>query len=110
MNNNSFEIHFSDRVIAAALDIPFGKVVSYGDIARVCGGSGQAARSISGILSRAEKKGITGIPWHRIVYSGGKVWLPKHNSENRVALYKQEGIIINSKGKIMNFEEVKHLF
>lgn len=110
MNNNSFEIPFADRVIAAALDIPFGKVVSYGDIAKVCGGSGQAARSVSGILARAEKRGIKNIPWHRIVYSKGKVWTNNKQAQYRMKLYKEEGISINEKGYINNFEKHRYCF
>lgn len=101
---------FSERVIEAALSIPSGSVTTYGDIARVCGGGGQAARSISGILGRAQKKGVAGIPWHRIVYSGGKAWLPDQYSEQRRSLCQAEGIEINDRGYVLDFEFKKHLF
>jgi len=94
---------FSDRVIEAALSVPAGRVTTYGDIARACGGGGQAARSITGILGRAYKKGQTGIPFHRIVYSDGRVWKSKDYDKARAKLYKTEGIIINEKGYIDNF-------
>lgn len=77
---------FSQRVIDATLSIPSGRVATYGDISRVCGGSGQAARSVLGILPRAARSGIDGIPWHRIVYSGGKslvkwwIYLPENEA------------------------------
>lgn len=101
---------FSERVIDAVMSLPPGRVATYGDIARVCGAGGQAARSISGILSRAEKKGIKKIPWHRIVYSGGKVWSSTDTNKKRLHLYKQEGIIVNNKGQIMNFELIRYRF
>ena len=63
---------FKARVLEAALSIPRGRVTTYGHLARAAGGSGQAARSVSPILARYAEEGITGIPWHRIVYSGGK--------------------------------------
>ena len=101
---------FSERVVEAALSIPTGRVATYGDIARVCGGTGQAARSISGILGRAYKRGITNIPWHRIVYSGGKVWIDSEHHATRMKLYKQEGIEVNQKGYIKNFESIRYDF
>ncbi|MCI5051365.1 MAG: MGMT family protein [Candidatus Pacebacteria bacterium] len=101
---------FSERVIDAALAIPSGKVATYGDIARVCGGSGQAARSISGILARAERNGVKNIPWHRIVYSGGKVWFHHDYNKERMKLYKQEGIEVNEKGYIENFVNARYTF
>jgi len=101
---------FSERVLDAALSIPSGKVATYGDIARVCGAGGQAARSISGILGRAYKKGHTNIPWHRIVYSGGKVWCNDTVDAARRKLYKKEGIEVNEKGYIQNFISVRYEF
>jgi methylated-DNA-protein-cysteine methyltransferase-like protein len=101
---------FSERVVEAALSIPPGHVATYGDIARVCGAGGQAARSISGILGRAYKKGITNIPWHRIVYSGGRVWRSNVHSSERIKLYKEEGIEVNEKGYIQDFISIRYSF
>lgn len=101
---------FSKQVIAAVVSLPEGRVATYGDIARVCGRGGQAARSISGILARAEKQGVIGIPWHRIVYSGGKIWTHPNQNKYRDALYKKEGIIVNEKGYIQNFVAVRYEF
>jgi len=101
---------FSERVIEAAISIPSGKVATYGDIAKVCGGGGQAARSISGILARAEKKGIKGIPWHRIVYSGGRIWSNNEYDTLRQKLYTKENIIVNEKGYIENFTSCRYEF
>ena len=101
---------FSERVIEAALSIPSGSVATYGDIARVCGGGGQAARSISGILGRAQKKGVVGIPWHRIVYSGGKVWTCNKVDIERSKLYEKEGILVTEKGYIQDFNLIRYNF
>ena len=94
---------FSERVIEAALSVPPGRVTTYGDIAKACGGGGQAARSITGILGRAYKKGQTGIPFHRIVYSEGRVWCSQEHDKARAKLYKKEGITINENGYINDF-------
>jgi methylated-DNA-protein-cysteine methyltransferase related protein len=99
---------FSQIVYELALSIPEGRVTTYGDLARAAGGGAMAARSISGILSKAPNQGA--IPWHRIVYAGGRVWLSPETEKKRRAQYKREGIIINKKGHIENFEEIRYDF
>lgn len=101
---------FSDSVIDAALSIPAGRVTTYGDLARAAGGPPMASRSISGILAKAEKKGIKNIPWHRIVYANGTVWINEEYQTKRIRLYKKEGIEVNEKGKITNFYDVLYSF
>jgi methylated-DNA-protein-cysteine methyltransferase-like protein len=97
---------FTDRVIKIALSIPPGKVTTYGRIARAAGSGGMAAQSITNILGKAHDQGIKNIPFHRIVYAGGKVWMNNEYRAKRMKLYKQEGITVNEKGKIVNFEDV----
>lgn len=85
---------FSQRVWELAISIPAGRVATYGTIAKRAGGGAMAARSISSILSKAPNQKV--IPWHRIVYAGGKVWLPTSDKEKvaRIKLYRREGILI----------------
>lgn len=97
---------FSQIVYELALSIPEGSVVTYGDLAKAAGGGAMASRSISSILSKAPNQGA--IPWHRIVYAGGRVWLAPELEKKRRSLYKREGIIVDTKGKITNFEDVHH--
>ena len=101
---------FSKRVVEIALSIPPGRVTTYGAIARAAGGGGQAARSITAILGKAYKAGknkeMENIPFHRIVYSGGKVWTGSSYDTKRKKLYKKEGIRIDKKGRIENFREI----
>ncbi len=97
---------FGERVSLLALNIPPGRVTTYGDLARAAGGSPMTARSISGILAKYPNQ--KAIPWHRIVYADGKVWFGDEASRRRrLALYKQEGIRVNEKDKIDNFEDVR---
>ncbi len=110
---------FSERVLKAVLSIPKGRVTTYGRIARACGAGPMASQSITTILGKAYDAGEKRIPWHRIVYAGGKVWLPARTTnlvqsggddkykKERMSLYKKEGIEVDSKtGKIKNFEEI----
>ncbi len=101
---------FSQRITELALSIPSGRVTTYGALARGAGGCGQAARSVSHILSKFPNQGM--IPWHRIVYAGGKAWLSddKELELKRRAQFAAEGIEVNNKGKIKDFEDVVYHF
>jgi len=88
---------FSERVIKAALSIPKGKVTTYGAITKACGAGPMASQSITSILAKAYDAGEKRIPFHRIVYSGGKVWLDPKYKKERMALYKKEKIDADSK-------------
>ncbi len=53
-------------------------------------------------LQRREKN----IPFHRIVYANGTIWINDEYKAKRMKLYKKEGIEVDAKGKIKNFEEI----
>ena len=97
-------MNFSQRVVELALSIPPGRVTTYGALARAAGGGPLAARSITSILSKYPNPGA--IPWHRIVYSDGRVWVsPEHEAERRKR-YKKEGMKLLPNGKLADFEEL----
>jgi methylated-DNA-protein-cysteine methyltransferase related protein len=95
---------FSSRVWELALSIPEGRVTTYGTLAKAAGGTAMASRSITSILSKAPNR--RAIPFHRIVYANGKVWFSPEDEAKRRKLYKREGIEVDRKGIITNFEEV----
>lgn len=97
---------FSERVIKLALSIPPGRVTTYGRIARAAGGGGMSAQSITGILGKAYDAGQHDIPFHRIVYADGRVWMDEAHRARRLKLYKKEKIDIDKKGRVKNFEEI----
>lgn len=98
---------FSERVVEAARIIPKGKVTTYGAIARACGAGPMASQSITAILGKVYDSGIKDIPFHRIVYAGGKVWMNDEYRAKRLKLYKEEGIEIDEKtGRIKNFRDI----
>jgi methylated-DNA-protein-cysteine methyltransferase-like protein len=99
---------FSQRVWELATSIPEGRVTTYGILARAAGGGAQSARSVTGILSKAPNRGA--IPFHRIVYSSGVVWIAPEYEEERRELYAQEGIDVDARGRIENFEDVLYYF
>jgi len=94
---------FSERVVALSLKIPPGRVTTYQALARKAGGGKMAHRSVTAILGKAWDKGEKKIPWHRIVYSDGRVWMSAQNRKRRLALYKQEKIQLDKRNRIVGF-------
>jgi alkylated DNA nucleotide flippase Atl1 len=97
---------FSERVVEAALAIPLGRVTTYGRLARACGAGPMASQSITAILGKAYEKGEKAIPFHRIVYANGTIWVSDEYREKRLKLYKKEGIEIEKENKIKNFNDI----
>ena len=97
---------FSERVVKLALKIPKGRVTTYGRIARAAGGGGIASQSITNILGKAYSNGTRGVPFHRIVYADGRVWINDKRRAERMRLYKKEGIKVDEKDKIKNFNKM----
>ena len=97
---------FSERVVKATLSIPPGKVSTYGRIARAAGGGGPSAQSVTAVLGKAYQAGEVNIPFHRIVYADGRVWVNSRNKTERLKRYKKEGILVDKKGRISNFIDV----
>lgn len=96
---------YKEKVINAALMVPKGKVTTYGLINRAAGGHPMMAQSVTKILAGAHFSGIKNIPFHRIIYSTGKIWINEKYREKRMALYKKEGIGIDEKDRVIDFKE-----
>lgn len=96
---------FSQRVVELALMIPKGRVTTYGQIAVAAGGGTMASRCVTGILGKAYEQGQTNIPFHRIVYANGKVWMNSAHEQKRRKLYKEEGIGLDKKGFVKDFRD-----
>jgi methylated-DNA-protein-cysteine methyltransferase-like protein len=57
---------FKDRVLAVVKQIPRGRVMTYGQIAALCGNP-RAARIVGGIAHNADQN----LPWQRVVNKQG---------------------------------------
>jgi methylated-DNA-protein-cysteine methyltransferase-like protein len=98
---------FSSRVIDIALSIPKGRVTTYGRIARAAGGGPLSSQSVTGILGKAYKEKGLPVPFHRIVYANGKIWINNTHKKEREKLYKKENILIDwETNTIKNFKEI----
>jgi len=98
---------FSERVVELAQSVPAGRVTTYGDLARAAGAGPMAAQSITSILSKAYNAGARDIPFHRIVYAGGRIWVNETHRKERMKLYKREGIEVDERDRVFGFEEIR---
>jgi methylated-DNA-protein-cysteine methyltransferase related protein len=98
------ENDFFSRVYEVTNCIPYGRITSYGAIARYLG-SGQSARMVGWALN-ASHSAIKFIPAHRVVNRNGLLTGKRHfgNSSTMQQLLENEGIIIED-DKIINFGE-----
>ena len=76
------------RIQAVVRRIPRGKIASYGGVARAAGFPG-AARQVAWALRGARSAGL---PWHRVLGTGGAIRLPgEAGAEQRLRL-EAEGV------------------
>ncbi len=74
------------HILATVRRVPRGKVATYGDIAYAAGFPG-AARQVAWALHKSK-----GLPWQRIVGSGGKILLPADRGFEQRMRLQQEGV------------------
>ena len=106
MKNKSGE--FSKKVIKLALSIPPSRVTTYGLLCAAAGGHPMLSQMITHILGKSDQ--VDKIPFHRIVYSSGKIWSDPKYDQWRAKLYKQEGIKVDKNNKIINFDKIIYSF
>jgi len=95
---------FFSKVYEVTRLIPYGRITSYGAIARYIG-SGRSARMVGWSLN-ASHSNPDFIPAHRVVNRNGLLTGKHHfgNSTTMVQLLQNEGIIIEN-DRIINFKE-----
>lgn len=74
------------RIVSLIRRLPSGSVSSYGAIARAAGWPG-AARQVVRILRQ-----VQGLPWQRVVGSGGAIKLPGENGAEQKFRLRMEGV------------------
>ena len=90
------ELSAADKILAAVRAIPRGQVAGYGEVARRAGLPGRA-RMVARILSGNTD---TGLPWHRVLRSDGRIALPEGSGGYRKQLERLRGegvVVINGR-------------
>jgi methylated-DNA-protein-cysteine methyltransferase-like protein len=87
-----------EAIYLALAQIPKGKVVTYGNLAKLAGMPNGAR--LAGRLMCELPEGSR-LPWHRVINAQGKISLPENSASYREQIQRlqQEGVIINN-GKI----------
>jgi len=89
-------MQFTEEVLIIIQRIPYGKVMSYGRIARLAGNA-RGARQVARILHSMTEK--YNLPWHRVINSKGKISITdeRHAASQRELLIS-EGVEVSEDG------------
>ena len=95
------------RVVRCIRGLPAGMVSSYGAVAKAAGWAG-AARQVVRILQQ-----VPGLPWHRVVGSGGAIKLCGENAAEQRFRLRMEGVTflgarVDMKQHEFRFSKSKH--
>lgn len=90
---------FQKRVYKAVEQIPKGRVVTYGEVARMAG-SPRASRAVGNILHNNPFFGV--VPCHRVVHADGALAAPFAFGGAGVQreMLEKEGVIFTQEGKV----------
>lgn len=81
---------FTKNVIKIIQNIPEGRVLTYGRVAKLAGNP-QAARQVSWILHSSTKK--HNLPWQRVINSKGFIAIKSEvDKQDQKSLLRQEGV------------------
>lgn len=96
--------NFFERVYAVVKQIPYGKVTSYGAIAKVLG-SARSARMVGWAMNAAHN--LEDVPAHRVVNRKGLLTGKHHFDGTNLMqqLLENEGVVVEN-NQIINLEEV----
>ena len=83
-------MNWHEQVFSIVEKIPFGKVASYGQIAKMLG-KPRGAREVGWAMRHCPE----GLPWHRVVRTDGTVACPGNSDIGgmRQALLMEEGVL-----------------
>ena len=81
---------FRRRVLEATVAIPYGELVTYGDVAAIAG-SRRAGRAAGGALSHCPIELF--VPCHRVVHAGGTIGGYGRHEDRKRWLLRHEGAI-----------------
>lgn len=83
--------HFKEEIYAVVAQIPSGRIMTYGQIAVICGHPG-AAR----IVGQVAHFGPSSLPWHRVVNAQGGLasgFVPNGRA-GQARLLSEEGVVV----------------
>lgn len=89
---------FTAEVVRILKSIPEGRVVTYGQVARMAG-SPRAARQVVRVLHTMSEN--YGLPWHRVVNAKGEIAVPDDESRELQRMFlESENVVFLSDGRV----------
>lgn len=89
---------FTERVIKIIQNIPPGKVMTYGQIAKLAG-SPRAARQVVRILHSMSRK--YQLPWHRVINGKGQIAVKNEGLyQEQITILESEGVEVSVRGTV----------
>ena len=101
------DLNFQEEVLNIVKQIPKGKLMTYGEIARELTGSVRAARAVGQAVAKNPYPVV--VPCHRVVRSDGGIGGYSSGVEKKIRLLSAEGVEIKGR-KVLNFEQTLFLF
>jgi methylated-DNA-protein-cysteine methyltransferase-like protein len=90
MSDDQQDAGFASHVYALVAQIPMGRLMTYGQIAALCG-SPRAARQVGGVAHY----GPVDLPWHRVVNKQGRLAAGFHGGRSAQSqLLQAEGVTV----------------
>ncbi len=85
-----------ERIREIVRRIPAGRVSTYGAVARRIGGC--TARMVGAAMSALPDD--SGVPWHRVINSQGRISVPGETGRRQRALLEAEGVEFDDRGRV----------
>lgn len=82
--------------------IPYGRVCTYGDVARLAGRP-RAARAVGRLMAAGT---MPDLPYHRVIAAGGALGGYGPGQAFKASLLAAEGLIVG-RGRIVKFKDVR---
>ena len=92
---------FERKVLTVVSRIPVGRVITYGEVARLAG-KPRAARAVGNIMRTADRPGL---PYHRVVAAGGALGGYSNLALKR-SLLAAEGLTVTPR-RVVGFAKVR---
>lgn len=94
---------FSQSIYINLHHIPKGKVISYGNLAKLSGYPNYS-RHVGKVLAALPDD--TQLPWHKVINSKGYISLSGEAMIRQKEKLEKEGIEVNADGRVVNFKEI----
>jgi methylated-DNA-protein-cysteine methyltransferase-like protein len=102
-------MNFREKVKKYVMEIPKGRVVSYGQVAAACG-SPRAARQVGWMLHTLD--GDNSVPWWRVINNGGYISIKGNLMSTPLAQknFLQKEKVVVSKDLKIDIEKYRYLY